>query len=393
MKYIETGIEWCPKVPEHWKELLFKNCVSIQNGKDYKDIESSGGIPVIGSGGQFAYCTQTMYDGEVVFMGRKGTIDRPLYYNGPFWAVDTMFYAIPKKGFSAKYLYYLAVCFPYKKIYTQTALPSMTQMALRNLTIYIPEYSEQQRMVDYLDTKLSEIDKQVALLTSKRDAYLRLKKSIINNAVTKGLNPNVKLKDSGIDWIGEIPEHWGTKRGKDSIKVLYGFPADSNKFSDGDGIPLIRIRDIDSDKTEATYTGYYPEAYLIKTGDLLVGMDGDFNVAKWKGKTALLNQRVCKLSSKKSLFQEYLYYTIGIALKEINEKKVLTTVKHLSAFDIGQLSLPMPPLEEQIQIAYYLDDKCSKIDSIVENLEKQISRFADLKRALIDEVITGKRAV
>ena len=75
-------------------------------------------------------------------------------------------------------------------------------------------------MVTYLDTKLSEIDRQVSLLTSKRDAYLRLKKSIINHAVTRGLNPNVKMKDSGIEWIGEVPEHWGVKRMKD-IAYLY----------------------------------------------------------------------------------------------------------------------------------------------------------------------------
>ena len=92
----QTHIDWCPSVPVHWKECLFKNCVNICNGRDYKDIESSEGIPVIGSGGPFAYCTETMYDGEVIFLGRKGTIDKPLYFNGPFWAVDTMFYAIPQ---------------------------------------------------------------------------------------------------------------------------------------------------------------------------------------------------------------------------------------------------------------------------------------------------------
>ena len=272
-------------------------------------------------------------------------------------------------------------------------LQIFNQNKVKQIELDIPTLAEQRRIVDYLDTKLSEIDRQVSLLTRKRDAYLRLKKSIINHAVTKGLDKNAKMKDSGIEWIGQVPEQWEVKRGKDTINVLYGFPADSNKFADGEGIPLIRIRDIDSNQTETTYTGDYPAMYEIHKGDLLVGMDGDFNVAKWKGNTALLNQRVCKLTAKRCLFQEFLYYVIVEPLEEINGKKVLTTVKHLSAFDLGQLSVPLPPLPEQRSIAAYLDDKCSKIDTIVANLNKQISRYGDLKRSLIDEVITGKRAV
>ena len=274
-----------------------------------------------------------------------------------------------------------------------TTFSAVNMDSLKMFTMYFPSLAEQQRIADYLDIKISEIDRQVSLLTSKRDAYLCLKKSIINRAVTKGLNYDVQMKDSGIEWIGMIPEHWEVKRGKDCIHVLYGYPADSSKFSGCNGIQLIRIRDINSTETEVRYDGDYPNTYVVHHGDLLVGMDGDFNVAKWRGGEALLNQRVCKISSKSGLKQEFLSFIIGIPLQEINTKKVLTTVKHLSAFDIGQLSVPIPPLSEQQAIAAYLDEKCSKIDAIVANLDKQISKYAELKRSLIDEVITGKRAV
>lgn len=303
----------------------------------------------------------------------------------------------PTKKVIAPYLYYNLISDNGQRQIDLTQTGSnregLTKENICNFEFEIPSLDTQRSIVSYLDSHVSSIDKRVSLLATKRDHYLRLKTAIINRAVTQGLNPDVKMKDSGVEWIGMIPEHWNVKRGKDTIHILYGYPADSDKFSDGEGIPLIRIRDIDSETTDATYTGEYPKMYEINTGDLLVGMDGDFNVSKWKGKKALLNQRVCKLSAKKIMCQDYLAYVITFPLKEINLQKVLTTVKHLSAFDIEQLSLPIAPLSEQQAIATYLDEKCTKIDAIVENLNQQIEKHKLLKRALINEVITGQRAV
>lgn len=125
-----------------------------------------------------------MYDGEVIFLGRKGTIDRPLYYNGPFWTVDTMFYAIPNKNFIAKYLYYISTCFPYKKLSTQTALPSMTQTALKNIILFVAPIEQQKRIVSYLDDKCSKIDAIVANLEKQIARYGDLKRSLIEEVIT-----------------------------------------------------------------------------------------------------------------------------------------------------------------------------------------------------------------
>lgn len=180
----DSGIDWVGMVPEHWEVKQFKNCVVIQNGRDYKEIETEFGIPVIGSGGQFAYASKFMYDGEVIFLGRKGTIDRPLYHNGKFWAVDTMFYAIPHKNMCAKYLYYYTTHFPFKKVMTQTALPSMTQTSLNAIKICIPTLSEQQSIATYLDNKCSEIDKAFDNIIKQIELLKQLKRSLINEVVT-----------------------------------------------------------------------------------------------------------------------------------------------------------------------------------------------------------------
>ncbi len=180
----DSGIEWIGDVPEEWKLCLLKDCLAIQNGRDYKDIECTDGYPVIGSGGTFAYASNYMYDGEVIFMGRKGTIDRPLYFNGKFWAVDTMFYAIPRKNMVGRYLYYYSLCFPFSKIMTQTALPSMTMTALNFLQLAVPSTAEQRSIATYLDDKCGKIDAIVANLNKQISRYGDLKRSLIDEVIT-----------------------------------------------------------------------------------------------------------------------------------------------------------------------------------------------------------------
>lgn len=397
---IQSYIDWTPLILDHWKELLFKQCVTINNGRDYKNIESTEGVPVIGSGGQFTYCTEEMYNGEVIFLGRKGTIDKPIYYKGPFWAVDTMFYAIPNKKFCAKYLYYLSTCFPFKGISTQTALPSMTQTALKNVVVFTPSLAGQQRMVTYLDTKLSEIDHQVSLLTSKRDAYLRLKKNIINHAVTHGLNTNVKMKDSGIEWIGEVPEHWEVKRMKDIFieRKELSLTGEEDLLSVSEFYGVARRKDkMNSDEEFESRADSLVGYKICKAHDLVINI-----MLAWKTGLGISDYdgivspayAVYEGSNIASHFYHYLLRS-GMYVKEFkrHSKGIIDSRLRLYNDRFNNISAIYPPLPEQRVIATYLDDKCAKIDTIVSNLDKQISRYADLKRSLIDEVITGKRAV
>lgn len=208
-EYKDSGVAWIGKVPKHWEVIPFKRAMTIYNGSDYKHIQVEiAGYPVIGSGGEFARASQYVYDGEVVLLGRKGTIDKPMYYNGKFWTVDTMFYAIPKKHVNCKYLYYQALIIPFERYATSTALPSMTQTDLNLNIISLPSTVEQVAIADYLDTHCAKIDNLISI-QQKRIALLQeLKQSVITHAVTKGLNPNVEMKQSGVEWIGDVPKHW-----------------------------------------------------------------------------------------------------------------------------------------------------------------------------------------
>ena len=180
----DSGIEWVGMIPEHWRSLHLKHCVTINNGCDYKHLETESGIPVIGSGGQFAFVSEAMYTGEALLLGRKGTIDKPMYFNGPFWTVDTMFYAIANKNVNTKYIYYCATIFPFNKISTSTALPSMTQTDLYQLPVMLPPLSEQQAIANYLDEKCAKIDAAIENISKQIDTLKRLKRALINEVIT-----------------------------------------------------------------------------------------------------------------------------------------------------------------------------------------------------------------
>ena len=180
----DSGIEWIGQIPKHWKISAYKRCMNICNGQDYKHIIAESGFPVIGSGGQFAFATTYIYDGEVVFLGRKGTVNKPIYYNGKFWVVDTMFYSIPKDISFCKYMYYIATTFPFDKYSMSTALPSMTQNDLNNIIISIPPLSEQQAIANHLDEKCKEIDELITIKRQKIEELKEYRKSFIFECVT-----------------------------------------------------------------------------------------------------------------------------------------------------------------------------------------------------------------
>lgn len=184
VKLKDSGVEWIGEIPEHWEVKRLKYVLNINNGSDYKHIQTNEGYPVIGSGGQFAYASEYMYDGEVVFLGRKGTIDKPLYFNGKFWAVDTMFYANSKNGNNVKFLYFVATTIPFKFYSTATALPSMTQSDLNNHTISLPSIDEQKEIVFYIENITLKIDSAISLKQQEIEKLKEYKMSLINSVVT-----------------------------------------------------------------------------------------------------------------------------------------------------------------------------------------------------------------
>lgn len=180
----DSGIEWIGIIPAHWVITKLKFVSTINNGQDYKQVESDNGFPVIGSGGQFAFANSYLYDGEAVLLGRKGTIDKPLYINEKFWTVDTMFFAICKKTILTKYLYYCAKTIPFLYYSTATALPSMTQKDLLNHKIVLPLLSEQRKIINFVDQQIAITNDGIQCYQKQIEKLKEYKTTLIDSAVT-----------------------------------------------------------------------------------------------------------------------------------------------------------------------------------------------------------------
>ena len=164
--------------------------------------------------------------------------------------------------------------------------------------------------------------------------------------------------------------------------IQYGFPFDSAKFSTSEGMPLIRIRDVVRGYSETFTTEEYKEEYIVSKDDLLIGMDGEFNIAKWGETPALLNQRVCRLFPTSEVDKNYLFYFMPSALKRIEEKTPFVTVKHLSAKELNKVKVPLPPLDEQRRIATVLD----KVSDLIAKRREQLDKLDELVKARFVEM-------
>lgn len=187
--------------------------------------------------------------------------------------------------------------------------------------------------------------------------------------------------------IGKIPEKWGFPSLSDVVKTLPGFAFSSEFFTEKEGVPLIRIRDLGDNNTETLYSGPYEEDYLVEKGDVLVSMDGEFNVHIWKSSPALLNQRVMKIfpSNQKELDKLYLYYASQKPLKTFELQIGATTVKHLLKRHLDLIRLPIPPdVDEQQQIASIL----STVDGAIQKTDEVSAKTERLKKGLMQKLLT-----
>lgn len=287
------------------------------------------------------------------------------------------------------------------RLNNSSAQPLVTGTAIKRQKLAIPSLDTQRRIVSYLDSHVSSIDKRVSLLTTKRDHYLRLKTAIINRAVTQGLNPEVKMKDSGVEWIGMIPEHWEIRRMKDlSSYISRGSTPD---YVDESNFAVMNQATFSKgyiDFDIVRYSSPMKKDSKLQNGDLIMASTGGgilgkvfyFENAK---RDFYADTHVTIIRGSIDLFSKFAYYYFSTRYEMINAlmAKGSTNQTELQRDALLQHVLPVPSLSEQREITACLDEKCAKIDAIVENLNQQIEKHKLLKRALINEVITGQRAV
>jgi len=206
-------------------------------------------------------------------------------------------------------------------------------------------------------------------------------------AFTMSVAELIAADTSGL--LGKHPS-WERVRLGDIASILNGAPFDSSFFSADEGMPLVRIRDVIHGETGTYYTGAYEDVYLVERSDLLIGMDGDFNSGFWRSETALLNQRVCKISANDALYDnQLLAYALPGYLAAINANTPSVTVKHLSSKTIGEIELPLPPRAEQSRIVAKLEELLSDLDAGVAELKAAQKKLQQYRQSLLKAAVEG----
>lgn len=308
----------------------------------------------------------------------------------------------PNKGTHNKFLLYFFLSKSFiayiRNQVTGTKMPRTKWAEIGSVSITLPPLAEQEKISAYLDRECEKIGRQIELLERKADAYRRLRRSLINCAVTRGLNLNAPLKPSGIPWIESIPTNWDIKRGKSILQEVYRDvrPEDGTVTCFRDGEVTLRTNRRTTGFTESEKEiGYHG----VRVGDLVIHqMDafaGSIGISDSDGKCS----PICIVCQPSHDDVDLSYYCqllrvmahsgfIQSLAKGIRERTTDFRYKTLVT-----LHFPVPPYKEQQQIADYLDEKCGKIDAIIEKIGAKVERLKELKRSLINEVVIGKRAI
>jgi type I restriction enzyme S subunit len=265
---------------------------------------------------------------------------------------------------------------------------------MKCIPLPLPPLPEQTAIAAYLDKKTAQIDRQVELLSKKATQYGKLKQSLINETVTRGLDSSIPMKESGVEWIGEVPAHWEILRGKDIFEQTKNKAGLDSSSYDVLSLTLKGVikRDLDNmkGKIPASFDGYQ----IANPGNLvlcLFDMDVTPRIVGYVNQLGIITSAYTVLRGLKNVDMKYFLYYY---LEQNRNGSLLANSKTLRStmtYDLfSQLQLPVPPITEQAAIAAYLDTKTAQIDRIVSTINTQIDKLKELRKTLINDVVTGK---
>jgi len=396
-EYQESGVPWLGEVPSHWDVAPFKRLVEFQNGSDHKPIEVEDGYPVYGSGGVFAHASDYMHDGESVLLGRKGTVDRPLYVTGKFWTVDTMYWTHIAPDACGKFCYYAATSIPFAYYSTNPDLPIIPKGPPGPHLMTFPKKEEQVEIADFLDRETAKIDFLIAEQEMLLDLLAEKRQATISHAVTRGLDPDVPMKDSGIAWLGEVPAHWELVRlgalfrevnepGNESLPML--------SVSIHDGVSDKELDDVELDR-KVSRSDDKSKYKSVAPGDLTYNMmrawQGGFGSVNVEGMVSPAYVVARPTRDLHTIHVERVLRTPSAIIEMKRHSRGITDFRlRLYWEEFKTIRIALPPKSEQLEIAAFIERLEGRISVLAAGAERSIRLLKERRSALIAAAVTGK---
>lgn len=426
----ESGIDWIGQIPEEWEVIKFKYLGDVKQGLTYSPsdiVDKDEGILVLRSGniqnGVLDFTNNvyvktkvaesivlrkndiliTARNGSSALIGKNAIIDTDI--KATFGAFMMVFRT--NKSLIAKFAFYLMnISFNfYRTFFATSTVNQLTAAIFNGIEVPLPSISEQQKIADFLDKKTAQLDKIKALLGEQIQKLKDYRASLIYETVTKGLDKTVPMKDSGIDWIGKVPQGWGVSKLKNLLKIKDG-THDTPSYVDS-GIPLITTKNINSfsnyiDFSTAKNISYKDYILInrrsdVEYGDILMPMIGTVGGAvqvTTKNSFSIKNVALFKAGFD-LIMSKYLYYQLNSDIVN-NQLEFLMSggvQSFVSISILEQLQIINPSEKDKKKIVRFLDEKTQKIDKLIQIKNQQIENINKQRQTLIYDYVTGKRRV
>jgi type I restriction enzyme S subunit len=430
--YKDSGIEWIGEIPEHWDRIRIKSLVAIkvtdgphetpqwiENGVPFISAEAIKGNRIdldfkrgyISTEQHLEYCKKSkVLKNDILFCksgsttGKSALVDTDVDFG--IWSPLAIIRA-DKNKIDYKYLFQSIQSSLFQNqvetAWTFGTQPNIGMGALENLWIAIPTLEEQKSIANYLDHKTTQIDHLIA----KKEQFITLlqeeRTAVINQAVTKGLDPKVKMKDSDIEWLGEIPEHWEVKRLKHLVKIPLKYGANESAEDEILEDPrYIRITDFGNDgklrkNTFKSLSFEKAENFLLEEGDILFARSGatvgkTFFFKDFQGVACFAGYLIKATCNPTIMKAEFLYEFTNSSGYENWKQSIFqqSTIQNIGADKYNQLKIGVPPLIEQQGIIDFISKKTDEINILISKGQQEIELLKEYKTALISEAVTGK---
>ncbi|WP_141080643.1 restriction endonuclease subunit S [Campylobacter lanienae] len=426
IEFKDSGIPWIGEIPKHWEISKIKYVANLFTGNSISDSQkdnftnSENSLPYIATkdieldtnlvnykNGMYIPKLNSSFKiapkNSILLCIEGGSAGRKIsFINKDVCFVNKLCCFVAKPDFLKKFLYYYCQNPSFIsefKLNLIGLIGGVSINSIKNFKIPLPPLNEQKEIAEFLDKKCEIIDKRLSNLERKIKSLKEYKKSLISECVTKGLNPkNMEFKDSGIPWIGQIPKHWKISKIKYHGTARNGLTYSPSDLTDENGILVLRASNIQNDKLSFNDNVYVScpikNEIFIKKGDILIcATNGSKELV---GKNVLIKENIkCAYGGfmmvLRSEISNFLQYILKSKVFEYHRPSFsTTTINQLTREKLLNLEFPLPPLNEQKEIAEFLDKKCEKIDRLNENYTKQITALKEYKKSLIYECVTGK---
>jgi type I restriction enzyme S subunit len=405
--YKDSGVEWLGGIPADWELKAVKRVAKLRAGTAItaESIQEVGEFPVFGGNGIRGFNSSYTHDGRFPLIGRQGALCGCVSFaSGKFWASEHAVVAASQTGIDPAWLAFLLCAMTLNDFSQSAAQPGLAVETISALRVPVPRISEQRAIAAFLDRETARIDALVAKKERLIELLQEKRRALITRAVTKGLDPNAPKKDSGVNWLGQIPAHWEVKRlwhlTPSARRIMYGIVLPGPNVDDG--VPIIKGGDVSPERLRLdrlSRTTFEIESGYVRSrvrgGDLVYAIRGSIGEAAMiplELEGANLTQDAARVAYTPATHGPWLLQALrSVAVFAQLEAGALgATIRGINIRDLKRASIPVPPRDEQRGIANLLEREMGKIDTLVSKVQDAIDHLKELRTALISAAVTGK---